>query len=224
MTIAKWDKYHCLGMFLVSIVYIFTLSIPVLLFAAIISFGYLWFISWPSLKKPIPGGSYANWITAIRLLGLIAIGLFWNYFTNTQISIILGFLVILDGFDGYLARKFKQESTFGAYYDMETDALFVCIASLILLQKGIAGYWILIPAFMRYIYVALIYLLALNEQNDKRTTLGPVIAVVMFIALCISFVLPQNTATSVLEISSFLLLLSFGYSFLQLFKRKYHGV
>lgn len=65
----------------------------------------------------------------------------------------------LDGVDGFLARRSGTASSFGARFDMEIDALFGAVLSLIALSAGIAGPEILILGFMRYAFVAASYLL-----------------------------------------------------------------
>lgn len=60
----------------------------------------------------------------------------------------------LDGVDGWLARRRREDSAFGARFDMETDALFVLVLSLIVFQLEKAGAWVLLSGAMRYLFVA----------------------------------------------------------------------
>ncbi|WP_245294719.1 CDP-alcohol phosphatidyltransferase family protein [Rhizobium rhizosphaerae] len=60
----------------------------------------------------------------------------------------------LDGVDGYLARRFRQESAFGARFDMEVDAFFILILSGAALFLHKAGPWVLLIGLMRYGFVA----------------------------------------------------------------------
>lgn len=62
--------------------------------------------------------------------------------------------LILDGVDGKVARATKNQTAFGARFDMELDALFIlglCVAALAL-EK--AGPWVLALGLMRYLFVA----------------------------------------------------------------------
>ena len=59
----------------------------------------------------------------------------------------------LDGVDGWLARWSGLQSAFGARFDMEVDAVFAALLSLIALITGQAGWWVLGLGFMRYAFV-----------------------------------------------------------------------
>jgi phosphatidylglycerophosphate synthase len=64
---------------------------------------------------------------------------------------VVGFA--MDGLDGYIARRDRMTTPFGARFDMEIDALSGAVLSLILWQSGTTGPEILILGFMRYIFV-----------------------------------------------------------------------
>jgi phosphatidylglycerophosphate synthase len=57
---------------------------------------------------------------------------------------------LLDGVDGWLARRSRMASDFGARFDMEVDALLVMILSILAWQYGKAGAWVLASGFLRY--------------------------------------------------------------------------
>ncbi|MEO3999930.1 CDP-alcohol phosphatidyltransferase family protein [Mesorhizobium sp. CAU 1732] len=59
----------------------------------------------------------------------------------------------LDGVDGWLARRSALISSFGARFDMEVDALLALVLSVLALQNGKAGAWVLILGMMRYLFV-----------------------------------------------------------------------
>jgi len=60
----------------------------------------------------------------------------------------------LDGVDGWLARRSRMASAFGARFDMETDAALMLILSALAWQLDKAGAWILAAGLMRYAFVA----------------------------------------------------------------------
>ena len=62
-------------------------------------------------------------------------------------------MTVLDGFDGWLARRSGTASAFGARFDVETDALFVMAMSIVVWQYGKAGAWVLAGGMMRYAFV-----------------------------------------------------------------------
>ena len=59
----------------------------------------------------------------------------------------------LDGVDGWLARRFAQESAFGARFDMEMDAFLILALSAAVTMAGKAGIWVLAIGLMRYGFV-----------------------------------------------------------------------
>jgi phosphatidylglycerophosphate synthase len=62
--------------------------------------------------------------------------------------------VALDGVDGALARGRNEASSFGARFDMETDALLILVLAALVWQHDKAGIWILAAGLLRYAFVA----------------------------------------------------------------------
>jgi phosphatidylglycerophosphate synthase len=60
---------------------------------------------------------------------------------------------LMDALDGWLARRTKMVSAFGARFDMETDALFVLVLSILAVQFGKAGAWVVACGALRYAFV-----------------------------------------------------------------------
>ena len=61
---------------------------------------------------------------------------------------------LLDGVDGWMARREGMSSDFGARYDMEIDALLILALAALTWQTGKAGAWIVLAGAMRYLFVA----------------------------------------------------------------------
>jgi phosphatidylglycerophosphate synthase len=61
---------------------------------------------------------------------------------------------ILDGVDGWLARRSGMESRFGARFDMEIDALLIMILAILAVEFGKAGPWVIVSGLLRYLFVA----------------------------------------------------------------------
>jgi len=62
--------------------------------------------------------------------------------------------MMLDGIDGWLARRRRIASAFGARFDLEADALLVLGLSLAVFASGRAGLWVLSAGALRYIFLA----------------------------------------------------------------------
>jgi phosphatidylglycerophosphate synthase len=61
--------------------------------------------------------------------------------------------LLLDGVDGWAARRTGMASDFGARFDMETDALFLLTLSLLVHATSNLGVWVLTSGLMRYAFV-----------------------------------------------------------------------
>jgi phosphatidylglycerophosphate synthase len=59
----------------------------------------------------------------------------------------------LDGVDGWLARRTRLASAFGARFDMEVDAALAAILCLLAILSGKAGLWLIPLGFLRYAWV-----------------------------------------------------------------------
>ena len=100
----------------------------------------------------------ANQITTVRaiLVALVA-GLVGEpqrpSIAAAAIAMSVG-VTVLDGVDGWLARRSDIASAFGARFDMEIDALLILALSVMAWRHGKAGAWILASGLMRYAFVA----------------------------------------------------------------------
>jgi phosphatidylglycerophosphate synthase len=63
-------------------------------------------------------------------------------------------VAMLDGVDGWLARRHRNASDFGARFDMETDALLIFALSVLVWRFGKAGVWVVLSGVLRYAFVA----------------------------------------------------------------------
>ncbi len=58
-----------------------------------------------------------------------------------------------DAVDGWLARRTRMVSAFGARFDMETDALFILVLCLWAWHLDKAGAWVITGGLLRYAFV-----------------------------------------------------------------------
>lgn len=63
-------------------------------------------------------------------------------------------VTLLDGVDGWLARRQGIASRFGARFDMEIDALLILALSTLAWRHGKAGAWLVASGLLRYVFVA----------------------------------------------------------------------
>lgn len=113
---------------------------------------------------PLQRFGIANRVTLLRagLVALIA-GLVGRPLTAPAlawcVAVLTVLALILDGVDGWLARRTGMQSPFGARFDMEVDAFFILILAVLVYQSGRVGGWVLWSGAMRYGFVALGYAL-----------------------------------------------------------------
>jgi len=63
-------------------------------------------------------------------------------------------VTLLDGVDGWLARRERIASPFGARFDMEIDALLILALSVLAWRHQKAGAWVVLSGLLRYGFVA----------------------------------------------------------------------
>src|SRR5688500_14285472 len=84
---------------------------------------------------PFPRFGPANQVTTIRaLLAALAAALIGEAATPASAWAVAGgaaAVAALDGADGWLARRTRMVSPFGARFDMETDAFFILVLSIL---------------------------------------------------------------------------------------------
>ncbi|MDN3516206.1 CDP-alcohol phosphatidyltransferase family protein [Aquisalimonas lutea] len=67
--------------------------------------------------------------------------------------VLAAMVLVLDGVDGWLARRIGSSSAFGARFDMELDALVLLALGLLVWRTGLTGPWVLLIGAMRYAFV-----------------------------------------------------------------------
>jgi phosphatidylglycerophosphate synthase len=92
---------------------------------------------------------------------------------------------VLDGVDGWLARRRQLASAFGARFDMECDALLVLVASLRVYLSGHLPAFILVPGALRYLYVLAVRWLP-SRREQPRSRVGRYVFALMVLSLCAS--------------------------------------
>lgn len=114
------------------------------------------------------------------------------YGVNVGNIIILAiFLIasITDFFDGYLARKNNQITTFGKFLDPIADKLLVITALIMLVDWHIIPSWIPVIVIAREFLVSGIRMLAAGEGNViAASMLGKIKTVSQMIAISLAFI------------------------------------
>lgn len=163
----------------------------------------------------------ANVITTARFI-LVILLIFSSAklkFDDSIVLIIIFIIPILDIIDGLVARHRKEESQFGMFYDMEVDAVFVMVASIMIYQNYTSMWIVLFPAFLRYFYKFFIDILdKKNKFIETKKKYASIVAGNYFVALIVFYFLNNEFASNYLKLSSILIVLSFGKSFYSFYK------
>jgi phosphatidylglycerophosphate synthase len=143
-----------------------------------------------SAHHPFPRFGPANWVTMLRLALTATVGgLVVGPFTAATAWIAIALTTaagLLDTVDGRLARRSGLSSTFGARFDMETDALLILLLSVLAWLHGKAGAWVLLCGLMRYAFVAAGWLWPRLGRPLRSTTRGKTVAALQFVGLAVA--------------------------------------
>jgi phosphatidylglycerophosphate synthase len=184
-----WTTAHALGMLLVSLVSLW-IGLPSLIgVCGILS---LSFLVVKTRGRWTPRGRFgaANAITALRSFFIIGLLPRSDRQAGWMLAATAVAILLLDAADGWMARRLGDEGPFGARYDMETDALFVLALAVALMIRQIAGPWVLLAGFWRYLYV-LAPLIAPNAGREVPRALFYRLAyVLMVLSFLLALVLP----------------------------------
>jgi phosphatidylglycerophosphate synthase len=141
--------------------------------------------------------------------------------------VVASIALVLDGLDGWIARRFQVASGFGARFDMETDALLLVALTGLVWQYQKAGPWILLAGLMRYLFVAasvpLPYMTSPLPPKRRRQTVFVVQAIALVV--CISPIVVQPFSGLIALFGLLLLTWSFAVDVAYLARRtqRQHG-
>lgn len=175
-------------------------------------------LEWPWSSGPHSGMGAANRITfgrAIMLLPIAALAFHPSAFDTAArwLVVVVGTVImVLDGFDGWMARRTGTESAFGARFDMETDAFLMLVLSVLVWVEGRAGAWVLLIGGMRYLFVAAGWVVPKLQGDLFPSLRRKVVCVVQGIVLLVALgpVIPELMAVTVAAVGLVALVYSFG--------------
>lgn len=139
---------------------------------------------------PFPRLGLANQVTSVRAMLVALAAGFIGEVPTARIAwagvVITTVVAALDGIDGWLARRTRMASAFGARIDMETDALLIMAVSVLVWQHGKAGAWVLLGGVMRYAFVASGWLLPWMARPLTPTLRAKTVTIVHSVGLTIA--------------------------------------
>lgn len=165
-------------------------------------------------RRNAPRFGWANVVTASRsavvavITGLVAA----SFVEPIPVALLIGLTVtalVLDGVDGWVARRTGTATELGARFDMEVDAFLLLALSAYV--ATLLGPWVLAIGLMRYVFVAAGWVLPWLRRQLQPRYWRKVVTAVQGIALTVaaSGILP-GVAGVLVAVALVLLVESFG--------------
>ena len=163
----------------------------------------------------------ANAITAVRAgLTLVVAVLVVRDTSAAVVASIAAVALASDAADGWVARRTRTVSRFGARFDMETDAALLLVLSIHVARD--LGWWVLAIGLARYVFVAAKAPLPWLRGQAPPRPWCKFVAAVQGVALVVAAagVLPEAVATATLLVALALLTESFAHEAWDLWRRR----
>jgi phosphatidylglycerophosphate synthase len=125
---------------------------------------------------------------------------------------IAGVVPVLDGVDGWLARRTRMQSAFGARFDVESDSLHVLVMSGLVWQFDRAGVWVFLGGLLRYAFVVAGWLLPWMARPLRPRRRARVIAIVHMVALTVGLAPFVHAFLGRIVIATTLAILSWSFA------------
>lgn len=90
--------------------------------------------------------TFSRFLLLLVLLGIIYWGNPWLQLVNAPLMV---FIIVTDALDGYVARKFGEETVFGATFDIAVDRIVENVMWVVLAHLGFVGVWVPLLFIMR---------------------------------------------------------------------------
>lgn len=158
---------------------------------------------------------WANWATATRstLVAFVTALVAASFVSPVSVPLLVvlaSIALVLDGVDGWLARRTHSDSDLGGQFDMEVDAFLLLVLSVYV--APVLGWWVLTIGLLRYLFVVAGWFLPWMRATLPPRYWRKVTTAVAGIALTVaaSGLLPSWASLAVVLIALALLLESFG--------------
>jgi phosphatidylglycerophosphate synthase len=144
------------------------------------------------------------------------------------LAAVAGAALLLDGADGWAARRQRLASAFGARFDMEVDAFAILVLATTAVRAAAVPYWVLAIGAMRYAYLLAGWLFPVLRRplplcpvaDRRRKTIAVIQSVALLIALAPAT--PASWAATICATALGLLAYSFAADIIMLASRRSH--
>jgi len=118
---------------------------------------------------------------------------------------------LLDGVDGWLARRTKMASAFGARFDMEVDALLIIVLAVLAWQYEKAGAWVLVSGLLRYAFIAAGWVWSWMQEPLPPSRRRQAICVVQVVGLIVTVAPFVSASLSTMTAAAALIVLAWSF-------------
>lgn len=174
--------------------------------------------NWSGFTEKKYWGGVPNVVTLFRLVLLFAAPFIMN--DRLNIAVLGTAFVMLDGVDGFLARRLDQITDFGGVLDMEADAFFCLMFSLLIGLEHPEMQWVLVAGCMRYFYKIITTVWNREAFAEEKQKYARIFAGCYFVSLVLFFYVDFSFGEYIIAIGNGLVLFSFLISFLHFFKKE----
>jgi len=159
-----------------------------------------------------------GWANRVTLARAVLVALVAGALANEAFSLaIWTWLMVavaslmLDGIDGWVARRTRSYSRLGARFDMELDALLILLLSTGLMLSESLGGWVLLIGGMRYVFIPASWGFAWLSAPLFESLRRKAVCVWQVVALLLALTpLTSHLTASLLALSA---LITLSYSF-----------
>jgi phosphatidylglycerophosphate synthase len=208
----RWSACHASLLLIATLIALAIGKASPVAVTAIVSLGAWLWLSRDAFVD-LRGFGAANAVTSARVLLLALLSTAIDAGAAVSCAFTALGIFVLDGLDGWLARRKGRVSSFGAHYDMETDACFVLLLSIGLHQLQRAGLWVLLAGALRYLYVLTLFVLRREHAEAPRSRLGRYLFGLIVLAFTAACWPAQRISQPLAAAATLLLSYSFARSF-----------
>jgi phosphatidylglycerophosphate synthase len=134
-------------------------------------------------------------ISSWRLAALPLFFYFYNQGNIIACLILLASSAATDFFDGYLARKLKADSRFGAYYDAGTDFVLMLGIFTFFTAKGFYPVWLVILITISFLQ----FLISSVYSKKLYDPVGRYIGSALYIGVVLTLIFPSQATFSFVQ-------------------------
>ncbi|TAN47438.1 MAG: CDP-alcohol phosphatidyltransferase [Methylococcaceae bacterium] len=165
-----------------------------------------------------PDGRFgaANAVTLLRCLATLMLAAMPALGVAVTVGLAL-VILLLDGLDGWLARRAGTCSEFGEYFDKEVDAFFMLVLCLILYRDQHLGAWVLLPGGLRYLFVWFLKIAQPPRRKETATRYGKFVGVFSLGVLMFCLLPLPHYCAPLAAAATLALLCSFALSLRQIY-------